>query len=163
MSSRAPEKAIIMRRHRKGALALVPTDTVAETALERLKPGDEVFVWTKKPRNPKFHRKFMAMIHFIFQHQSKYRTLDNLLTAIKLRVGLFETYIVGDKTCFVPGSISFEKMGEVEFEEFYERVMDVIVTEIAPAIKKADLKRELLGFVDTSARAPAPDHAGDRR
>jgi hypothetical protein len=159
MTGRAPEKAILMRRRGK---SLVPFDARAEEALERLKPDDVVLVWAKKPRNPKHHAKFMAMVDFIFQHQSRYRTKDHLLTAIKLRAGLFENYIVDGKAVAVPGSVSFDKMGQVEFEEFYDRVMDIIVTEIVPAMKKADLKRELLGFVDTTARAPGGDERAQR-
>lgn len=150
MSSRAPEKAIVMRCSGK---ALVPTDAFGEEAMAKIN-GKEVLVWTKRARNPRHHRKAMAMIHLIFKNQSKFGTVDQLLTYLKLRTGHFDSYIVDGKPVVVARSIAFDALGQDEFESLYDRLLDVVVTEIVPGLKRSDIKRELLGFTERSNSAP---------
>lgn len=154
MATRPSEQAILMRRRGK---SLVPTDAMGEEAIEKIKADDEVMVWIKRPRNPRHHRKFMAMVNLIFRHQSKYETMKQLLTAIKLRTGHYESYIVDSKPVVVAESISYEAMGQSEFETFYDRVLDIVVSKIIPGLRRSDLKQELEGF----ARQMPPDRDAD--
>lgn len=140
----------------KGALR--PGDRASEDDFARIPEGAEVFVEIRRPRSLKHHKKFMALVGLIFQHQSKYQTRDQLLTAIKLRTGHYDTYIVNDKPVVVPKSLAFDSLDQTAFEDFYDRTLDIVVTEIIPGLRKADLKRELLGFAD---RPPA--NGGERR
>lgn len=149
MTARPSEKAIVMRRQGK---SLVPTDALGEELMAKL-GSDELMVWIKKARNPRQHRKLMALVSLIFKNQSKYPTQEQLLVAIKITAGECDTYVLGDgRVAFVPRSIAFENMEQTAFEDFYDRVIDIVTTKIIPGMKKSDLKRELLGFAD---RAPA--------
>lgn len=154
--TRAPEKAIVMKSTGK---ALAPTDAFGEEAMEKIK-GKEVLVWTKRARNPRHHRKAMAMIHLIFKNQSKFSTVDQLLTYLKLRIGHFDSYVVDGKPVMVPRSISFDALGQDEFDELYDRLLDVVIAEIVPGLRRSDIKRELLGFVER--RDVAPPHDEER-
>ena len=48
----------------------------------------------------------------------------------------------------IPKSIAFHAMDQAEFEAFYERVIDVVVSEIIPGLSREDLKRELSEFTE---------------
>lgn len=80
-----------------------------------------------RPRNLKFHRKFFALLHIVFQNQFKYATMEHLLTEFKLQAGLYEEYIDHNgRLIFIPKSISFAKMDDLQFAQFYSKALDIV-------------------------------------
>ncbi len=153
MSGRAPEKAIVMRCTGK---ALVPTDRLSEEAMEKAK-GKTMLVFTERPRNPKHHAKMMAMLNVVVNNQDTFPSIEKLLTYIKLRIGHTDSYIVDGKTVVVPRSISFASLSQDDFEQFYERAVDVILTEVVPpGLRRSALRKEIEGFLEPR-NAPPPD------
>lgn len=144
--TRPEEKAVLMRR-RGNALAAV--DARTQEVISKI-PGDaDVYVWVKQARNPAHHRKFMSLVDLIHKHQTKYPSRDILLDAIKIAVGHCDTFIIKDGTDRVgvrPRSIAFEAMGQQEFSDFYERVLDIVVAQILPGVTKEDLRKQLLEY-----------------
>lgn len=158
MTSRAPEKAIVMRCTGK---ALVPTDVLSEEAMEKAK-GKTVLVFTERPRHPKHHAKLMAMLNVVVNNQSMFPTIEKLLTYIKLRIGHTDSYVVDGKTVVVPRSISFASMSQDDFEAFYERAVDVILTEVVPpGLRRSTLRDEVMGFLEP--RNAPPPHGDEER
>lgn len=165
MSARAPEKAIVMRSNGR---ALLPTDVHSEEAIASIK-GKEVLVFTERARNPKHHAKFMAMVTLIFNNQSKHPTRDGVIEEIKYRTGHFTSHIYDGKLVVTLKSLKYASMDQTEFEAFYERALDVVEQHIAPGMKRADVKRELLGFTRDNRhpaaggreRAPTPTAEDD--
>ena len=98
-----------------------------------------------RPRNYQFHKKFFAMIHMVAESMDKPEEL--VLKWIKIAVGLYDEMIMpGGKIVYVPRSISFAKMDQPEFDEFY-----------LPAVKAAadlvgadadDLRIAVEGFME---------------
>lgn len=165
-ATRPEEQSVLMRRQGN---ALVPTDDRSSEAFSKVGSGD-VLVWIKKPRNPKFNRYFFAMVGVIFDNQSRYQTKDQLLDAIKIAVGHYDTVISArdSKPYLVLRSISFDNMDEMQFKEFVDRVMDVVAAQIIPNLKPGDLRRELEGFTRENpspavgGRQPSAPTRGDR-
>ena len=93
-------------------------------------PIDEpvVFKWTKQ-RNIKFHRKFFALLNMIFENQELYSNIDELRYDLTVEAGYYTlktNFITGEVTRS-PKSISFDKMDDLEFSEFYESFIDAVI------------------------------------
>lgn len=92
-------------------------------------PSNEVFeiTYTKK-RNIKFHRKFFALVKMVFDNQERYSFLDDLRADLTIEAGYFYTTVnIHGEEVRKPKSISFAQMDELEFSDFYNSVVDVIV------------------------------------
>lgn len=132
---------LIMRKTLGG---LRPVDQVGLEILDRIPPGGEVRVEITRPRNLLHHRKWFALLQAIYPHQVLYPTMDSFIAAVKCALGYGETVKLPDgRTVIVPGSISFAKMDQAAFEQFYDRALDLITTRILPSIGRDDVSREV--------------------
>lgn len=130
---------------------LAPASGSDEEDLKRIKKFDVVLCKVTKPRNLGFHRKFFAMLQIVFENQERYKRLENLLTEVKFLTGYFEEHITSQgEIRQIPGSISFEKMDHLSFQEFYDKAIDIIIQDIMPGQMDPDvLKQEtekIMGF-----------------
>ena len=136
---------------RKVQGGLVPDDDATVEQFQKLKMGDVVLVEYKRPRNIKFHRKFMALVNLVYDNQDKYHNLQDLLTEIKLQVGHYEEHItLGGKIVYQPKSISFASMEEDDFSQFYSKVMDVVLKYFLKDMSEEelnDLVDSIIGFL----------------
>lgn len=126
---------------------LEPIDEMGREILAQL--GNAIVTVTvKKSRNVGHHRKFFALLALIHSNQSHYRSIDELLDAIKVYVGHCVVMQLRDGTeVRVPKSISFSKMDQTEFNAFWDRVVKVVCEQILPGVTKEELERELLDLV----------------
>ena len=123
---------------------LAPADAASEELLNALPTGKEVKAVITIPRNVKHHRKFFALLNVIFPHQETYPTRESLLNAIKCALGYGETITLPDgRIVLSPGSISFSKMDQNDFNAFYERAVRLITERILPGVDSTDLEREV--------------------
>ena len=84
----------------------------------------------RKVRNPGHHRKAFALIKLMFDSQERYETIDDLLVELKVRTGWYHEHILpSGQLVYVPKSIAFENMDQIEFEAFYEKLVNVAVTQ----------------------------------
>ena len=131
---------------RKGLGCLSPADARAEQFLARVKFGDLVQLEAKRPRNIAHHAKFFAMLQLIFENQSSYKSVDDILDAFKFAVGHTKKIKTRRGIIEVPLSISFASMDQDQFNEFYDKAMDFMCAEVVPGLQKEDLAKELLEF-----------------
>lgn len=132
----------IFLRRQMGALR--PIDAMGEQAIADIPQNELVRVTIKRPRNVQHHRKFWALVAAIFPHQSLYPTEEALLAAMKVALGFGSQVTLPDKRIIViPGSISFAKMDQKAFDQFYERAVALIVSKILPNVDRKDLEREV--------------------
>lgn len=130
--------------------ALYPADERAETLIRRLKLGEMVSVEIKRPRNVHFHAKLFAMLHIVLVNQEAYKSMDDLLEICKLRTGHCHTVLTKFGEVKITDSISWAKMDETEFADFYDRACAWVVSEVIPGLERGNLdeevRAELLGF-----------------
>jgi len=131
---------------RVGNNALHPVGDVAEEFFAKLKWGMDMLVTISRPRNLAHHRKFFTMVHKVFQNQEVYRSEDDLLDALKIAIGHVKRIIVKGVEHVIPKSISFAKMDQDEFDDFYKRAVDFVRTDVIPGLGVAELENELAGF-----------------
>lgn len=124
--------------------SLVPSDRMSEELLRELPEGAVLKAVVTSPRNLKHHRKFMALMQVIFPHQTTYPTMDSLRKAIAVALGYGDTIKFPDgRIMLIPKSISFAKMDQTAFTEFYDRALELVQTKILPSVDSDDLEREV--------------------
>ena len=116
---------------------------------QRFKADAILDVEVKEARNPGHHRKFFSMVGFIFKNQDKYETVTDLLIEIKLRTGHYKEHVTArGKLVYIPKSISFAKMDQKEFEEFYDKAIDICIKYILPETWKGKSTESLKAIID---------------
>lgn len=69
--------------------------------------------------------------------------------AIKVALGYGETVKLPDgRAILIPGSISFAAMDQGEFEQFYERAVELILTRILPGVDRPELDAQVMDILD---------------
>ncbi len=136
---------------RKGN-ALVPVEPISDETLKGYKNGEMLTATIRRTRNPKHLALFWVLVKRVFEAQDRYATEAQLVNAIKIGVGLYEQYDVTIRgirlPIAVPGSISFGKMGQTEFSQFYDKAIGFIITEILPGVNEEDLRQEVMSLIN---------------
>lgn len=113
--------------------------------LETMQPGAYMrFEWST-PRNGAHHRKLFALLQLIAENSETYNTAEKALVGVKLAAGLFDLMVnpVTGEIVPVPQSISFESMGQEEFETFYSNAVDAVLQHILPQLDRGTADRLL--------------------
>lgn len=124
---------------------LGPSDDDALQHLRKLKLGTTVRAEIAVPRNLAMHRKFFAMLSIVWQAAGDWTTVEDLLTQLKLKLGLTTDVVVREsgEVVKVLGSISFAAMPQQDFETFYERAL-MALCDLAGGIDSDMLRQEVL-------------------
>jgi hypothetical protein len=106
--------------------------------IKKLKEGVIYEVNIKKPRNIMFHRKFFALINLVFENQETFDNSNDLRYYLTMKAGFYKKVKTPNNgEMFIPKSLKFDKMDNVEFEEVYNGVIKVIEKELL--ITKQDI------------------------
>ena len=126
-----------------------PVDETSQERFAKIANKSEFIVDVKLSRNPKFHRKVMSLIRLVFNNmpeQYHFPEIEDVLDEIKLKAGYFKKHVTTKgEALYFPKSISFESMDEYQFNEFFERILDVIVKDFLPLTKK-EIEEEINGY-----------------
>lgn len=131
----------------KRITSLIPIDDEGKEALDGIGQGELIKVKITKARNLKHHKKFFDMLQLVFSNQETYPTLKHLLTAVKLEAGWYEDEAVdvNGKRSYLVKSISFAKMDQVEFNEFYMQSIAAICR-LLPHLNAEDIEHEVMAY-----------------
>lgn len=134
--------ATIFLKRQMGALRAA--DRESQDALDAIPSGVVVRAVISRPRNLKHMRKFFALLNAVFPHQDEYATLEKLRKAVICATGFAETVTLPDgRLMLVADSIAFDKMEQPEFDAFYEKAIQLILTRILPGVGKPELDQEV--------------------
>lgn len=107
---------------------IIPAYDEDKERLKKFKAGEIFCAEVTKPRNIRFHKKFMALINMLLQNQEIYHDFDHLRKDLIIEAGYYteranwEGFIVKEAK-----SISFANMDDTEFDELYNAVLHTIV------------------------------------
>lgn len=110
-------------------------------------PVNETFtIEYTKGRNIMFHRKFFALLKMAFENQSDYRTMEDLRRDLIITAGFYDEQInkITGECYKTAKSISFANCDELEFNEIYNAVKNVISKWLG--IENEILEQELLQY-----------------
>lgn len=105
----------------------------------------EMLVKAVRPRNLAHHKKWRALIHVVFRAQATplYATDDDLIDVIKIAVG--HCHMIPYRGEMIPkaDSLSFAAIDQRGFEQFYDKAVHFILSEVMPRVDRRDLDREV--------------------
>lgn len=117
---------------------------------QRLRTGARVLCRVSRPRNYEFHKKFFALVRLTYRNIPEYvqamlniRSEEDMLTCIKLDLGYADFAWHGGRQVAVPRSISFASMGQTEFEDFFSRTVDIVLTRYMRGTGRKELLEEI--------------------
>lgn len=113
---------------RKTLSGFAPFNEEAEDFAHRCKLGEVVELKGSRVRNEKFHRLFFAILKLISDNSNPHIGPKAALHFAKIAAGVGDvvTDSRGEKH-FVPGSISFAKMDQADFEAFVQSAIPPLV------------------------------------
>ena len=113
-------------------------------ALKRIPKNTEVEIEIKQKRNIRFHRKAMALLNLAFQNQDKFEQFNHLRYYLTMKAGWVDIVATPQGQMFIPKSISFSAMDEIEFSDWYDKVLDQVINLIGSG--KEEIEQELINF-----------------
>lgn len=127
--------------------ALMPAHQSDLDAIKKLPNNEPVRVKITRVRNVQFHRKYFALLNYAFDcwepdenNQVGEKNFDRFRADIIILAGFYKQYVRLDgSTRIEPKSISFAKMGQDEFDELYQRTIDVIIKHVMTHYTGAEL------------------------
>lgn len=152
-------KEIVLTKVAGGVLA--PIDPQAAEYIAKLKTGAAVRATVKQQRNPRFHRKFMALLNLAFdawepaeamyKGQIVGKNFDQFRRDVTILAGHYEMVVnLKGETRLTAKSISFANMDENEFSDLYNAACNVILQRILTTYTRDDLDAvidRLMGFI----------------
>ena len=155
----AQVKEIVLTKAAGGVL--VPMDPQATDYIAKLKLGAAVRATVKQQRNPRFHRKFMALLNLAFDAwepaEATYKgeivakNFDQFRRDITILSGHYELAItLKGETRMTAKSISFANMSQDEFDSLYDAAVNVILKRILTTYDREALDAvmdRLMGFL----------------
>ena len=113
-----------------------------KTTISGLAPADEneyekfqqLGIWEgyvnhKKQRNTPNHRRFFKMLGVVYDNQELYNNIEHMRSILTMKAGYFDSVITSTGTTYLPQSIAYDKMDEIEFRNFFSKVIDAIIKE----------------------------------
>jgi hypothetical protein len=129
--------------------ALVPANAQALESLRKLPADKWLLCELRMPRNVKHHRKFMAVLQAVYPHQDMWPTFNSFRKAFTAALGHGEVVTAKDGRKFIDAdSISFATMDQTEFDEFYARAIEFVLTKVLPGVDSRDLEREVADILE---------------
>ena len=95
---------------------------------KKIPVNEIIFYEWHKPRNIRLHRKFFVLMKMVYENQEVYNNIEHLRKDLTISAGFYDLrYDFEGVEIKEPKSISFAKMDDTEFSEFYNRIIDVII------------------------------------
>ena len=130
----------------KSDIKLIPANDETFERVQKMSVGESIFMDYKPKRNYQFHKKLFSLLNYVYENQSHYKSLDNLLEVYKFKAGYFETIVTHTgKKHYKAKSISFHAMDNEEFERFYSKAIDTSL-ELIP-MNRAELEDAILRYL----------------
>lgn len=130
-----------------------PFDDEAIRASRRWKPGEIAMLDLVKPRIYKNLKRYRALAKLIYENSEKFESDDQVLQYLKIRAG-HSTMILVESTgemISVANSIDYDTLDEVEFQEVWRRIIDIVCLEVIPGISETEIEIELLKCMGLAA------------
>lgn len=141
---------IYVQNTEKGLVPLYDSDDFEK---RKLKLNEKYKVEIKKARNIKFHKKYFSLIKCAWlnlpeRFDELYPHPENFRKAVQIMAGFYETYFLVDGTQIIESkSIAFESISEEEFQDVYNKVLDVILNNFFPENNREDFENEIYKFL----------------
>ena len=101
-------------------------------------------------RSVKHHRLLFAILGIARDNYDGVITLETVLQVVKIRTGCVDAVgLPSGEVILVPKSISFAKMGQDEFNRFFDKAVTVLCRDFVPGLAEDMARREVERRVNT--------------
>lgn len=134
---------------------LIPADAETQEWLDN-QPNREMWEWPqpKKVRNPRFHRKFFALLGLVYDNlpegKNRWGNREKFRHALTIDAGFFTPLFVRLKDGHhqwgvekQADSIAWGKMKEDEFNQVFNGICDLICQHYLPGMDQSTLRAEI--------------------
>lgn len=132
---------------KKDLRSLRPMDQQAEDILRKLKPDDMVTVEVRKPRCLGHHRLYWTLMQMVADNMDGHYSAEVVSDVVKVRAGHVTPVRTARGEVFIPKSISFAAMDQHAFNEFFDRALAVVTTDILPGVDSETLRQEVMSMI----------------
>ena len=112
---------------------------------KKLKIGQEYLIEIKHPRNILFHKKFFALLNVCYENYETQMPFESFRRWITIKAGYFNAYETDKGVFYDAQSIAFGSMNQIEFEEVYSKVLDVVIKLLH--VTEEDINSEIMSFL----------------
>lgn len=133
--------------YRRTLDGFVPFSDEASDYFSKIKLGEVCELRGRHIRNEKYHRLFFVMLKLISQNSNPHISTKAAKHFAKVATGTGE--VVTDSrgnNHFVPGSISFAKMGQEDFEAFVQTAIPALVGRFMVGTAPQDIINEAMSL-----------------
>ena len=107
---------------------LIPLNDSDRDIFNKFKEFEDIEIELKRPRNLGFHKKFFALLNLGFQNTKQpIELFEDYREWAIMRAGHVRKIQTLDGEFYRAKSINFAKMDNLEFEEVYKSVLQVII------------------------------------
>jgi LPS O-antigen subunit length determinant protein (WzzB/FepE family) len=122
--------------------ALIPQDQSGTDLLAKIPLGEDVVVKVMRDRSLPQHRLFWSVLRYVAE-ASEWETAEKLLVALKLRLGRYDLMkLPSGKVVPVPDSIAFSAMTQDDFQQFMDKSIALICSDVLPGVDSERLIAE---------------------
>lgn len=109
---------------------LLPFDDDAENYVNKLKDESLIVASVSQPRNYKMLQRYFSLLADVISNTDTILDVSRLHEVLKDNIGLTRCFYFDGKVYKENGSISFEKMDELEFKDHFSKVKDELLAMI---------------------------------
>ena len=103
-----------------------PADEPSQEVMRKYKVGEVYRGDIVKPRSYQHHKLAFALLNLTYSNQEKYDNFEKFRKAVAIAAGHTEELITVDgEVLFLPKSISYDALDEVEFTKVFGAMMNV--------------------------------------
>ena len=122
---------------------------------KKLRVGVVYRATIRQPRNIDFHRKYFALINCAWEYQNEqvqeffHNNVELFRKTVQMSAGFCERVFSIERNEWVdiPTSISFSSMDNVQFQELYSKVFDVLLQVFLKHITREEFDENLINFL----------------
>lgn len=143
----------------KSPFGLIANDASTADSLQKIKTGTVVTGKFTVPRNYQFHKKFFSLLNLAYEYWepaeidhvygTPQKTFERFRKDLTIMAGFYNVEVrVNNTVRVVAKSLSFAEMDQEEFEDVYDKVLDVIIRRVMVNFQHDDLTDLLERVVD---------------
>lgn len=122
---------------------------------KKLKLNEVYLCDIKKPRNPMFHRKYFSLVNLAWEYlnenaqKSFNDSVEIFRKSLEVTAGHCERIWNARLKSWVdiPKSIAFDKMDDLEFQDLYDRVLNVVLQMVAKNVTREEFEAHLMTYL----------------
>ena len=126
----------------QGEVGFFPTNPMAWDDIAPVKMGSEVVCSFYTPRNLESLKFLWALVHKTADNSDRWLDKDEAMEDLKMRAR-FAKFVRDRDGNMTLRPKSLKRINEEQLRLLTEKIMDIIVQEILPGMKRNDLRREI--------------------